>query len=133
MGLKFQVPDASTFVQAIIGDDAGARARAALGNRLAVPQILDVELASALRRAVRHGKLDAADAMDSLVGISRMPGLRRCPHPPLIPRIWALRENISAYDAAYVALAETLHAPLITLDEHLARAAAPYCEVVLLD
>ena len=58
--------------------------------------------------------------------------IRRLPHAPLLPRIWALRDNLTAYDAAYVALAEAIGAPLLTADRKLARAPGIDCEVELL-
>lgn len=82
---------------------------------------MDVEIAQALRRYVREGALDAdsaATAIDDLRALD----LERHDHEPLLDRVWALRDNLSAYDAVYVALAEALECPLLTCDRRLARA-----------
>lgn len=95
------------------------------------PHLIDLEVASALRRLVRTPGVDPDDARRSLAGLAQLPGLVRHEHFPLLPRIWDLRDNFSAYDAAYVALAERLDLPLVTLDARLARAAGRFCSVEL--
>ena len=88
---------------------------------LHAPHLLDVEVAQVLRRYYLHRELSsrrAEQALDDLAALK----LERYPHEPLLPRIWQLRENITAYDAAYVALAEALNAPLLTCDARLADA-----------
>lgn len=72
-----------------------------------------------LRRFERSGKFDQARGREALTILADFP-LQRYPHGPLLPRIWELRNNMSAYDAAYVALAEALSAPLVTRDAKLA-------------
>ena len=86
------VADASVLVVALADDGPdGDQARSWLrGERLAVPELADLEVASVLRRQMKAGTLDA----------------RRAPHRPLLPRCWELRNNLTIYDAAYVALAE---------------------------
>lgn len=88
---------------------------------LHVPHLLDLEVAQVLRRYVLSGEVDAARATLALDDLLDLP-LTRYPHDLLLPRIWELRNHLSAYDAAYVALAESLDAPLITRDMRLAKA-----------
>lgn len=118
------VVDASVLVPAL-GDDGedgrGARARLR-GERLAAPEVVDLEVASALRRHVRAGLLDRERGLRALGDLARMP-LARAPHRPLLARIWALGDALTHYDAAYVALAEALGVVLLTADRKLARAA----------
>ena len=90
---------------------------------LHAPHLLDLEVAQAFRRAVAAGSLDpdrARQALDDLLLLD----VERYPHDRLLPRIWDLRDNLTAYDAAYVALAEALDCPLLTCDRRLARARA---------
>lgn len=127
------VVDASVLVPAL-GDDGedgrGARARLR-GERLAAPEVVDLEVASAVRRHVRSGRVDPGRGLRALGDLARMP-LARAPHRPLLERIWALGDALTAYDAAYVALAEALGAALVTADGGLARAPGIRCEVRLL-
>jgi predicted nucleic acid-binding protein len=74
-----------------------------------------------LRRYVQRGAVTAERASEALQSFVAL-DLERYDHVPLLPRIWALRDNHTAYDAAYIALAEALHAPLLTADERLAQA-----------
>lgn len=88
---------------------------------LHVPHLIDLEVAQALRRYVQSGAMTAprgAEAMD----VWRTVPLQRYPHEALLARVWALRATLTAYDAAYVALAEALDAPLVTTDAKLAGA-----------
>ncbi|MEO5534573.1 MAG: type II toxin-antitoxin system VapC family toxin [Pseudolysinimonas sp.] len=125
-----RVVDASVVV-ATIRD--GARPMLDPGTRMMVPHLLDVEVASALRRLVRGAAVAPDDARSALVRLATLPGIVRHPHTSLIGRAWELRDNFSAYDAVYVALAERLKIPLVTLDGRLARAAADYCDVELVE
>ncbi|WP_027942647.1 type II toxin-antitoxin system VapC family toxin [Amycolatopsis taiwanensis] len=124
------VLDTSALVEFLVGRDAPAeRVRtASVGERLAAPYAVDLECASTLRGLVRGGKLpvDEAQRALELLGIIK---LKRYDHVPLLPRIWQLRHNMWPYDAAYVALAESLGADLITLDSKLARAPGLSCTV----
>lgn len=117
------VVDASVLAPALADDGAdGDRARACLvGERLAAPALVDLEVVSVLRRAARGGKLDGRRAGQALADLLALP-LRRGPHGPLLARIWELRDNLIAYDAAYVALAEALDSRLLTADVRLPRA-----------
>jgi predicted nucleic acid-binding protein len=127
------VADASVLVTAL-GDDGpdGDRVRARLrGERLNAPEIVDLEIASVLRRQLRSGEIDLRRAALALTDLAALP-LRRASHKPLLARCWELRDNITPYDAAYVALAEALEAILLTGDERLARAPGPRCRVEVL-
>lgn len=95
-----------------------------------VPHLADLEVAQALRRLVQKGELPAAVAASALQDYRAL-GLDRHEHAPLLDRIWDLRDNLTAYDAAYVALAESLEAELLTCDGALARAPGVYCQVRL--
>jgi len=86
-----------------------------------VPHLFDLEIMNALRRARLAGRLSPGRALGVLADLSALRATRYA-HAPFVPRIWELGENLTAYDAAYVALAEALDAPLLTLDERLARA-----------
>lgn len=89
--------------------------RAEAAGRLSAPEIIDLEIMQALRRLARLKAISAARA-DAALDIFRSLPIERYSHFPLAPRIWALRENLTAYDAAYFALAELLDAPLWTRD-----------------
>jgi len=91
------------------------------GQSLHAPHLVDLEIAQVLRRYAAGGQISAGrgrEALDDLASFR----LRRWPHESLIMRIWDLRRNLTAYDAAYVALAEALDAPLLTRDRRLATA-----------
>lgn len=124
------VLDTSALVSFLIGADAlSEKVRAvSSGERLAAPHAVDLECASTLRGLVLGNKLladEALRALELLVAIS----IKRFDHMPLLPRIWQLRHNMWPYDAAYVALAESLNADLITLDGKLARVPSLSCTV----
>lgn len=134
MGVSGRVADASVIVEATVGrGSTRLSARAALRGPLAAPELLDLEVASALRRAVHQRRLEISEADAAVRGLSSLTGLRRYAHAPLLERIWVLRDTISTYDASYVALAEALGIPLVTADRRLARAAEPYCSVVYVE
>lgn len=115
------VVDASVVVEVLLSSSAGRRIAERLldpSQSLAAPHLLDVEVLQALRRYARAGDLDAGRASHALDDLAALPILR-FPHEPLTARIWALRDDLSAYDAAYVALAEALEARLLTRDARL--------------
>lgn len=87
---------------------------------LHAPALLDLEVAQVLRRYLAAGDVSAHWARAALGIMAGLP-VTRYFHEPLLPRIWDLRDNVTAYDAAYVALAEALRAPLLTCDARLAR------------
>ena len=122
------VVDASAIVAALIdGGPDGSWARAGLRDEdLAAPPHVYVEVSNVLRRAVLAGRLGAdvgALAHRDLVDLP----LTSFPFEPLADRVWELHPGVTAYDAAYVALAEALDAPLWTLDRRLAAAPGPRC------
>ena len=97
---------------------------------LHAPHLLDVEVAQVIRRYAASGEIGAERGRIALADLADFP-LRRYPHDFLLPRIWALRNNLTAYDAAYVALVEALEAPLLTRDRRLAIAAGHRAQIEL--
>ena len=127
------VVDASVLATSL-GDDGpdGDRARARLrGERLTAPELVDLEVVSVWRRQVSAGAMDERRAVLALADLGTLP-LRRAPHRPLLARCWELRDNLTIYDAAYVAVAEALGMPLLTGDARLARATGPACAIEVL-
>ncbi len=110
------------------GDLARERLR---GERLVAPALIDVEVLSIWRGLVRGGRASAARIEQALDELRDLP-LRRADDRPLVHRCWELRDNVAAYDAVYVALAEALAVPLVTSDVRLSRASGPRCEVQVL-
>ncbi len=122
------VVDASTAVLGLLND--GDARRYLAREAFACPHLADVEIVHALRARVRLGQLDAVDAERAVAAWARL-GMYRVPVVGLLERIWELRENLSAYDATYVAVAETLDTPLVTADARLARAPGPTCPITV--
>jgi predicted nucleic acid-binding protein len=127
------VIDAGVAVASVAEDGHnGEAARAILrGERLAAPELIDLEVISGLRGLLRGGKLSMRRAEVALADFCRIP-LRRAPHRRLVTRCWELRDNLTAYDASYVALAELLGATLITTDARLSRAPQIKCAIEVL-
>lgn len=126
------VVDASVLAVAL-GDDGpgGDVARELLtGRTLAAPELIDLEVASVWRRAVAGGRMTAQRAAVALADLADLP-LRRVSHRALLGRCWQLRDNVTVYDAVYVALAEALDVPLLTADAGLHRAPGVRCRVDL--
>jgi predicted nucleic acid-binding protein len=118
------VLDASALVELLLGTGPGRAVAARIADpeiSLHVPHVADVEVAQTLRRFVREGEVDAASAGQALGALQSL-DLERHSHEPLLERVWKLRDNLTAYDAVYVALAEAMDAPLLTCDRRLARA-----------
>jgi predicted nucleic acid-binding protein len=131
------VIDASAIVDLLRGEINSTRIAEHIadhGHDLHAPQLYDLETLNALRRAVLSRKLSlprADDAVEDLIGLP----IQRHAHPALTRRIWELRHNFSAYDAAYLALAEILSetgAALLTSDASFARAARKHSDVEVL-
>jgi predicted nucleic acid-binding protein len=115
------VLDASAAVEVLLQSPVGA----AWGERLLTsavslhaPHLLDVEVAQVLRRFVREGDVTASRAREALADLADLQ-VERYPHELLLPRAWELRDNLTAYDAVYVALAELLGATLLTRDDRI--------------
>jgi len=128
------VVDASVLVEVLLrmpGADAIAPRLFDSRQSLHAPHLIDIEIAQVVRRFALSGELDERRGREALADLSDLP-LRRYPHDVLLPRIWDLRNNLTGYDAAYVALAEALDAPLLTRDQRLARAAGHDARVELL-
>ncbi len=122
------VVDASAAVLGLLND---GDARAFLANEpFACPHLADSEIVHALRGTVRSGDVDMADAEKALETWARL-GMERVPIVGLLARIWELRENLTAYDATYVAVAEGLGVPLVTADGRIARAPGPTCPITV--
>lgn len=125
------VLDASAVVELLLGTDVGHAVADAIDDPevgLHVPHLLDVEVAQVLRRYVRDGELTPQEASAALGDLQAL-DLQRHAHDPLLQRMWALRQNLNAYDATYVALAEGLDAPLLTCDAKLARSPGATADV----
>jgi predicted nucleic acid-binding protein len=127
------VVDASIVVTALADDGQdGDRARQRLrGERLAAPDLIDLEVTSAWRRLLAQGALDerrARLAMTDLLALR----LDRVPHGRLVERCWELRENLTVYDGTYVALAEILQVTLLTGDSRIEQAPGPRCPIEVL-
>ena len=123
------VIDAGVALAALLDDDehsAWAREIVA-GADLVGPELLSVEVAHLLRKSVSQGLLTAHKGRDALVDLLDVVD-DFYPHGPFVPRMWELHPNVTSYDATYVALAETLGAPLATLDRKLCTAPGPRCE-----
>lgn len=95
------------------------------------PEFIYLEVLAVIRRRAARGEIDGSRADRAVSDLADL-ALVRYPHRALLPRIWERRHNLTPYDAAYVALAEALGAPLLTADAHLARAAGPRCAIELL-
>ncbi|MCI0466787.1 MAG: type II toxin-antitoxin system VapC family toxin [Beijerinckiaceae bacterium] len=97
---------------------------------LHAPHLLDVEVAQVLRRYAAAREIDGTRGAAALADLADFP-IRRYPHDLLLTRVWDLRNNFTAYDAVYVALAEALDAALLTRDKRLAAAARNYVRIEL--
>lgn len=118
------VLDASAVVEILLQSKVGASVAARLlasESSLHAPYLLDVEVAQVLRRYVLRGEVQPARAQQALQVLADFP-IERYSHQSLLPRIWTLRQNLTAYDAAYVALTEVLGATLLTRDGRISRA-----------
>lgn len=118
------VLDASATIDWLLPTPAGLRIEQLIYERdeaIYAPELLDLEVAQVLRRFVREKSISAVRGEEALRDL-RLARVRRCPHGMLLPRIWKLRDNLTAYDAAYVSLAEALNATLVTRDRKVSAA-----------
>lgn len=125
------VLDASAAIEWLLQSPAGVKIDQRIfspSESLHAPHLLDIEVAQVLRRYVREKTITARRAQEALEDLADL-RLSRYPHDVLIPRIWDLRATLTAYDAAYVALAELLDAPLLTGDRKIAAASGHHAKV----
>ena len=127
------VIDASALMEVLLATRVGTHVRARVfreDETLHAPHLLDLEVVHVLRRYCLIGELQPTRAAQALAILG---GLRmvRHPHEPYVPRIWRLRHSLTAYDAAYVALAEALDSPLITRDSRMASAHGHHAKIEL--
>lgn len=122
------VVDASAALAALL--NAGSARRALADEPLHVPHLIDCEVASGLRRIVNARQMRADMGWTALDTWRRL-GMIRYPVFPLLSRVWELRENVSSYDASYVALAELLDCNLLTADGRLGRAPGIRCPITV--
>ena len=118
------VVDASALLEFLLQTPLGTRVEARLfrdQDEFHAPHLADVEVTQGLRRLVRTGEVSPDRAADAIADLADF-DLHRHPHLDLLTRAWKLRENVTAYDAMYVALAEALDAPIVTCDTPLAKA-----------
>lgn len=118
------VVDASALLEILLNTANAGAVESRLfdsGDTLHAPHLLDIEVTHVLRRYSLAGELGTRRGREALEDFLQLP-IIRYPHDLLLPRLWELRHNLSAYDAAYVALAEVLSVPLITRDGRLAAA-----------
>jgi predicted nucleic acid-binding protein len=116
------VADASVLMEVLLRTAIGVEVERQLfapGQTIHIPHLTDLEVLQVLRRYLRKRALSAVRARQAVDDYADMP-LNRYPHGVLLPRIWDLRDNFTAYDAAYIALAEALDSPLMTCDRAFA-------------
>jgi predicted nucleic acid-binding protein len=124
------IVDASCLYE-VVADAAAAeqvRARLADDDDQAAPHVIDVEVLGIIRRDQMLGRLDPTAAAQAVADLRDWPG-ERFGHRSLLARAWELRGTVRSWDAMYVALAEAFSATLITLDDRLARARGPRCQI----
>src|SRR5260370_33739195 len=122
------VVDASAVLEALLRTTTARAVERRLfepSQPLHVPHLLDVEVAQVVRRYAANREIDVERGRMVLADLADFP-LHRYPHDFLLPRVWDLRNNLTAYDAVYVALPEALDAPLLTRDKRPAASSAPH-------
>ena len=125
------VVDASALIEILLRTPAAGAVEKQLFDTqetLHAPHLLDVEVTQVIRRYATSGEIDQDRGREALMDLADFP-LRRYPHGFLLPRVWELRDNLTAYDAVYVALAEALDARLLTRDRRLAAAAGQHARI----
>ena len=126
------VTDAGVWVRALVDEGPGdpIRARLLAEGSVAAPALIDLEFANVLRGLLTKRTIALAAAEFALAEFLQAP-IDRHSHWSLVPRVWELRHNLTAYDAAYVALAEALGADLLSIDRRIAGAPDIRCQVIL--
>ena len=127
------VVDASALLEVLLRTSAAKAVEDrlfGLRETLHAPHLVDLEVAQVIRRYAAANQIDGERGRAALVNLADFP-IQRYPHSILLRRIWDLRSNLTAYDAAYVALAEALGAPLLTRDRRLASAAGHRAHIEL--
>ena len=125
------VLDASAAIEWLLGTSVGTKIDRRIFTQpisLHAPHLLDLEVTQVLRRYVRDKVMTAQRGQEALEDLGGLP-LNRYPHDFLIPRVWQLRSNLTAYDAVYVALSELLDAPLLTCDRGIALAPGHHASI----
>jgi predicted nucleic acid-binding protein len=127
------VIDASVLAVAILDDgpDGDFVRHRLRGEQLTAPALIDLEVVSVWRGLARGGHLDPRRVGLALDDLRDLP-IQRVEHTPFLARCWELRDNLTIYAAAYVALAEALQAPLLTGDRRLVRSTGPRCAIELI-
>jgi predicted nucleic acid-binding protein len=123
------VVDASAALSGLLNDGAARQLLAT--EQLHAPHLIDSEVASGLRRRVSARRLTADNGWAAL-DVWRQLGLTRYAVYPMLDRVWRLRDNLSAYDAGYVALAESLDCSLVTADARLSHAPGIRCPITVI-
>jgi predicted nucleic acid-binding protein len=129
------VVDASALLEFLLQTSIGVRVEARLfrdEDELHAPHLADVEVVQGLRRLVRMGEVSSGRADEAIVDLADI-DLHRHPHVDLLGRAWKLRDNVSAYDAMYVALAEAIEATIVTCDRPLAKAPGRRTQVEVIE
>ncbi len=126
------VVDASVIVSTLVDvGREGQWAEAAVADGILIgPELILVEASNILRRLEQAGEISQQEATNAHGDLLQL-DMELFPFAPFAERVWALRSNLTSYDAWYVALAEEFDCPLITLDKRLSRASGPKCEIVI--
>ncbi|MDQ3631449.1 MAG: type II toxin-antitoxin system VapC family toxin [Actinomycetota bacterium] len=133
IGSRRAICDASAAFELLLAGDAGRRVAATLDDKqVHVPALFALEVCAAARARLLSGDVTVGRAEQVVTDVLRFPAVVWGHEPALLLRAWALRDNITTYDAVYVALAEQLGAVLITADRRLASAVRIFaaCDVV---
>jgi predicted nucleic acid-binding protein len=129
------VVDASAVLELLLRTEKGVRVQGRMldsGESLHAPHLIDIEVSQTLRRLVILKEITAARAKQALEDHVAL-HIKRAEHKDLLERVWSLRDSITAYDAAYVVLAEILDCPLITCDAKLARSHGHRARIELIE
>ena len=129
------VVDASALLEFLLQTSIGVRVEERIfrdADELHAPHLVDVEVVQGLRRLVRMGEVSSRRADEAIVDLADL-DLHRHPHVDLLGRAWKLRDNVSAYDAMYVALAEAIEATIVTCDRPLTKAPGRGSRIEVID